>query len=408
MARSRFLTGVAAALIVALVFTACTDDKDVVRVNPVDPLFQTYVSLGNSITAGFQSAGINDSTQRQSYAVLFAQQAGTRFAIPSLQKPGCPPPIDNFATQHRVGDGTSTTCLLRTVGSVTAVINNVAVPGATSFSPAGPVVSADTVAQNALTTFILGGETQVQRAVAARPTFVSVWIGNNDVLGTALTGIVLAPGGELLVPDSATFASNLDDILDGLAAAGTIKGGVLFGVVNVSNAPLFFPAAALFNQQVKAGFDAAAGTVTTIDPNTCSPTTQSLINFAITAAIRAGTHPATVFCSPVSPPPLGDAFVLDANDLTQLGGRIAEYNEIIKERAQSLGWAYVDVNPSLVQLKLGGEIPLFPNLLDPTHAFGDFVSLDGIHPAAAAHQLIANLMIDSVNAKFGTSVPNLP
>jgi hypothetical protein len=38
-------------------------------------LMQRYVSMGNSITAGFQSDGINDSTQHLSFAVLFADAA---------------------------------------------------------------------------------------------------------------------------------------------------------------------------------------------------------------------------------------------------------------------------------------------------------------------------------------------
>ena len=78
-------------------------DADSKVLGPVDPtggaLFKTYVSIGNSITAGYQSGGINDSTQRQSYAVLLAKQMSTRFAIPSLRAPGCPPPVAREATE---------------------------------------------------------------------------------------------------------------------------------------------------------------------------------------------------------------------------------------------------------------------------------------------------------------------
>jgi len=46
-------------------------------------MFQRYVAMGNSITAGFQSGGINDSTQRRSYAVLVAVScAATGSIIP--------------------------------------------------------------------------------------------------------------------------------------------------------------------------------------------------------------------------------------------------------------------------------------------------------------------------------------
>ena len=71
-------------------------------------LMQRYVSMGNSITAGFQSAGINDSTQHLSYAVLFAEAANAPFFVPSLQGRGCPPPCTNNVTQERVGGVCST------------------------------------------------------------------------------------------------------------------------------------------------------------------------------------------------------------------------------------------------------------------------------------------------------------
>jgi len=38
---------------------------------------------------------------------------------------------------------------------------------------------------NTLTQFILGGLTQTQMMERAHPTFLSIWIGNNDVLGAA-------------------------------------------------------------------------------------------------------------------------------------------------------------------------------------------------------------------------------
>src|SRR4029077_19194557 len=84
---------------------ACTDHSaKVLGPKPTqgNGIFQSYVALGNSLTAGYQSGGINDSTQQQSYAKLLAGQMGTRYAYASIAKPGCPPPIDNFNNQTRV------------------------------------------------------------------------------------------------------------------------------------------------------------------------------------------------------------------------------------------------------------------------------------------------------------------
>jgi len=84
-----------AALAALAALGACVGDGDVL--NPaVDPaagsLFVRYVSLGNSITAGFQSAGIVDSTQRNAYPNLLARAAGgIPFQQPMFARPGCPP-----------------------------------------------------------------------------------------------------------------------------------------------------------------------------------------------------------------------------------------------------------------------------------------------------------------------------
>src|SRR5947208_8267492 len=105
-------------------------------------MFQRYVSMGNSITAGFQSAGINDSTQRQSYAVLVAAaMGGDPFYYPSLNAPGCPPPYTNIFTGARVGSGTGTTCAFRNA-NIPPYLNNLGVPYAFAADPSrngGPI-----------------------------------------------------------------------------------------------------------------------------------------------------------------------------------------------------------------------------------------------------------------------------
>src|SRR5882724_4126583 len=176
----------AAVLGFALVATACNNDQlnRPFGSTPVDALFDRYVSMGNSITAGFQSGGINDSTQVQSYAVLLARAMRAPFFPPLLNRPGCPPPYTNvFAqpTPTRVGGGTSTTCALRKISAnPPPYISNTAVPGAEVEDILNNLDTASNA--NTLTQFFLGGLTQTQMLERAQPTFVSIWIGNNDVL----------------------------------------------------------------------------------------------------------------------------------------------------------------------------------------------------------------------------------
>ena len=154
----------AAALGILLAVAACHQDQlfQPYPNGPLDPMFTRYVSMGNSITAGFQSNGINDSTQLQSYAVLLGKQMQTPFFVPLMARPGCPPPYTNVYLQTRVPPAVPNNCALRAQQAVPPpYINNVAVPGAevldgiTNF---GPGTNA-----NGLTTFFLGGFTQLGR-----------------------------------------------------------------------------------------------------------------------------------------------------------------------------------------------------------------------------------------------------
>ena len=399
--------GIAAAFVGGL--TGCSDTVGVVAgPTPVNSLFQSYVALGNSLTAGYQSGGINDSTQQESYAALLAGAMHTRYAYPALALPGCPPPIVDFTTQGRLGgqSSTSTTCALRNPASVTAALNNVAVPGATSLDP----TSVSTVTSNALTTLVLGGKTHVQRAADAQPTFVSAWIGNNDVLAAAVTGLLVptaSPVPSIGVTPEDTFEKNYRAMLRGLTSIPTVRGGALIGVVQVTAAPVLFPAEALVNGSLLPTFELYAGPVTI--GASCLPSTTSLISFEIVAAIRGGQHPPDIECTKQGNTSLGDVFVLDASEQAQLTAAVTGYNTFIKNMADSLGWAYYDPNTTLAALKAPPNscINAIPDLTSATHPFGTCVSLDGIHPTAKAHEAIVNDLMDAINSKYGTTLQHV-
>lgn len=420
MSRIHSLRGLALALGVVGIANSCSVPySDLIAPTATrGGMFDTYVAIGNSITAGYQSSGITDSTQKRSYAFLLAQAMGTRFAYPSMLNPGCPSLVNNFQTQARVS---ATPCSLRTAGTATDILNNVAVPGAWSNDPA----SLGTANSNSLTQFFLGGKSQVQKAMDAKPTFVSVWIGNNDLLGPGVSGGSCTTANAACaltlsaITTPAQFTINYDAIIDSVKKASPGVQGVLIGVVNVINAPVMFPVSTLTGV-AKATFDAIAcgaatsgcfGTGTVPIDASCTGST-ALMNAFMVFQIRTGAHPAIIACTPggasgLIPAPVGDILILTAAEQTTITTAVTAFNTYISGKATALGWAYYDPNTQLATLRTAGTVVRNTPTYGTTGTFGTGMSLDGVHPGAAVHLTIANDIIAAINAKYTSiKLPN--
>ena len=410
------LTLAGAAAIVSL--AACgEDDIDIVSPPALqDELFRTYVAMGNSITAGYQSSGILDSTQRESYALYLAGLMGTTYEYQSLNSPGCPAPVDTFGSPNRYGNVTSSTACAQLLPQRRPTVNNVAVPGATI----ADATSNNTGSTNGLTLLLSGGQSQVTRMLAADPTFVSVWLGNNDVLGAATLGLPTAQAAIPGIPGTAspgltalnTFTTRYEVMVDSIKLAKRLKGGVLVGVVDVTNIPYFFTGAQLDNPVNRAMLNAAAGRVVTVLAN-CTGNTDALIGVQILSLLRA--NPAVpVSCGKIpntsggagTDPVVGELFILDAEERAAVSARVAAYNAVIAAQAEELGFAYWDPNPTLAAQRTGATpaVPAFPNFASAVEPFGALFSLDAVHPRRLAHKVITNALAAVIDAKYGTSL----
>jgi lysophospholipase L1-like esterase len=409
--RHTFVRGVAALVLTTSALAGC--DGKSLFVNPKTPLntglFMSYVALGNSISAGYQSGGILDSTQRESFAYLLAHQAGTTYNYPSLAAPGCPPPIVNFQTGARLDGGTSTTCAARQA-PFNSTLNNVAVPGATT----NDLTAVTSPTSNALTTLILGGMTQVQKAIQANPTFVTIEIANNDWLPAGLTG-TLEPNAELgspgLTPTDSVIVQYARAV-NQLVAARPNLAGVLFGVFPLNAPGALFPAESLYtNPTLQAEFTAAAGGSVIYYPDcigTGALISIDILTFWASDAWKQTEAPNIVSCvRGVPEEPYGDFFILDAYKQDTINTAIATWDAYIHAKADSLGWGYLDPEPLFAELKGSGAIPPFPNFASATQPFGQYITLDGIHPSALAHQVLAGALIDEINAVYNTAIPAL-
>jgi len=415
-------TSLGAALVLGVLLgaSACNNDELIrpAQFVPIDPLFERYVSMGNSITAGFQSAGINDSTQGQAYPVLLARAMKSPFFAPLMNKPGCPPPFTNVFTQARLSGGTPTTCALRKTQSLPPpYISNTAVPGAEVLDIYNNLDTASNA--NPLTTFVLGGLTQAQMMQRAQPTFVSIWIGNNDVLGAATNS---ANGGDSTkITPVAAFQTRSTAAFDAVEAVGP-RGAVVIGVANVTLIP-FFSRGATYWAIDNGLVPGAAFPPTMVVDNNCAPIAtgipgargdSTLVPFPY-GALLLGTAqaggPAVLSCSDTIPQ------VVVPAELRKLLATVTAYNTFDSTQAATRGWAWVNPNPLLATLAADTAqvrpFPYFPqgnagDTVAVRRPFGRGFSLDAVHPSAATHKRIANALAQAINAKYGTSIPAIP
>jgi hypothetical protein len=418
----------AAAALATLALGACVGDGAVT--NPsVDPaggaLFIRYVSLGNSITAGFQSAGIVDSTQRNAYPNLLARAAGVPFNQPLFARPGCPP----LMTAPLVPSTAASTCV-RVDAPTTSYRGNVAVPGvriADLFAIPGGQISQ-------LYTLITGGRTVIQAMTDAQPTFVSAWIGNNDALSAALSGTLgpLAAGADSNLTRLASFQASVSALSSAITTSGA-QGAVLIGVVFADSAsPLLQPGAYFFLSRDAGGRFNGKPVNNNCSPvtplGTPNPLSANMVSFQIVSSALPEIN-----CDPASPQ--GGTYLLDSAERAVLGARIAAYNAALKAAADANGWLYVNpmdiLRPELARVTSGrfNQVRKCQLLATATTAaqfqtavlnscpvtgataapnfFGALISYDGVHPSTAAHVLIARSLAASINTKYGTFLNTL-
>lgn len=378
-------------------------------------MFQRYVALGTSIGTGIQSAGINDSTQRQSFVLLLARAMGhtlgTTFRYPSFTNPGCPPPFTNPLTGARVTPpgfptSTSMSCYVRAAGSVASAVNNLSIPSLRAMQVLNvgdlSFPATDTLK---LAQFITGGRNPADVMDQIRPTFVTLEVGANDVLGAATRG------DSTLLTDTAGFRTTFDAIAGRIAATGARA--AVSNVPDVAVIPNLSAGRWYYILKFVAPTPPFNSPLFTVNPS-CAPGPlaigdSTLFPFSTTGGILkvlSGGRAATVNCALGTADTVGTALpVLSAAERKAVRQRVNELNAIIAQEVASRGWALVDLNGELL-LQLGrGQIPAFPSLSTPTTTlFGPLFSLDGVHPNAAGHKLIARAFAAAINATYATSL----
>ena len=269
-----YMMKLAVAITTLLTLSACDTDFD----NPVGNTssysagtadFSKFVSLGDSLTAGYADSALYLSGQQNSYPAVLARQfatvGGGSFVQPLMSDNlggllfgGNPNPA--FANRLILDAATSTpepiagAPTTEVTSVITGPFNNMGVPGAKSFhlgstsygNPAG--LSGGTANPYYVRMASTSSSSMILDAASQLASFFVLWIGNNDVLSYATTGGIgtnqtgntdPTTYGSNDITDPNVFASVFNSYVTAFTTVNANVKGVLVNIPDVSSIPFF-------------------------------------------------------------------------------------------------------------------------------------------------------------------------
>jgi hypothetical protein len=378
--------------------------------------------IGDSEGAGFSANCLTKRVQVDSPSAVIARTANVAdFQQPIVNDPGlgnCMV-LTSLAPSFGFEAGNGTPANL----SLPRPYNNLSIPGCT----VGDMLRATTASQTSggscalfidlvLRNAALHAGSQVDQAIALNPTFVFHENVGNDYLGAVTSGTII--DGVTVTP-LAPFTADYNTTLTKLAAKQ--PKGIVFGVADVTSLPFTTtlppyltsggklvlvnsaPIPLLGPKGCPAGAPACpipANTLVTLNaaaylpygygiPCAVAPTLPKCNNPLPAAAIDA-SHPGAL---------------IYAADVAFLKQRGADYNTAIKAAAAASGYKYYDVNDFLLRLKAGFDLGGIT--INAAFLTGGGFSYDGIHLTPIGYALVADDLIQFMNANFNASLPRV-
>jgi hypothetical protein len=392
--------------------------------------FSRYVAVGNSLTAGYADGSLYRSGQESAYPAILSH-AFSRFG-PSDYKAPLLPGEAGWPSPKRVL-GMSSDCLgvtslgpvlstaNDTAGSSASIasqgpFNNLGVPGIRAIDFLNPIYGL----LNPYARRFFISNNPLQQLSLVQPTFFSMWIGNNDVLGYATSGGTgKSSGGSPLDPDAISgtnyFAAAVDSVLNRLMPKGSTAKGVVINIPDVTSVPFFTTVP--YNGMVLT----RQGQVDSLNL-AYQPTGISFTLGANAFVIQDNSVPVIKFRKAVageyilltvpqdslkcggwgSRKPIPAQYVLDQNEVKAVKDATTMFNGILKTAAYQRGLAYVDVNAFMTSLSSG----IMYNGVSLTTSFvkGGLFSLDGVHLTPKGNAVVANEIIRTINYVYGASL----
>ncbi len=396
---------------------ACEAEIDQYTPQAGDVDFSTYVALGTSLTAGFADNDLYRSAQINSYPNILAGQLSFVGLSGEFRQPLM---LDELGFGNRLVLGISAGSLApvpatgtpdqRNFASIAAdgPFHNLGVPGALAahllfpgYGTLNPYYGrfASNPAESSI----------IAEAVALQPSFFSLWVGNNEILGYAVQGGV---GTGITPPQE--FQAYYSAILQQLVA--TAK-GVVANIPDISSIPFFRTIP----------YDALALTQTQATMLNAAYAMAPHISFSAGAngfVVEDTAHPAGIrqlqagelvlLTLPLdrvhnegwgSSTPIPEQYYLSVDQVNNIQQAVESYNGIITSLAAQFELALVDVN----QLLVDGERGIYFDALAFNTEFvtGGVFSLDGVHLSKRGNAIVANAFIEAINLTYRASIPKV-
>lgn len=377
--------------------------------------FSKYIAVGNSLTSGFADGGLYLEGQKVAYPNLIAEKMAT-VGGGSFTSPF-------FTDAQANGSGyLSLTALVNGVPTLTPVTTNLAYRDATRLAKytgevqnlgipgmrvdlafAGPFGAANPYLERLLPDAQVGVTSYFQFIQGRSHTFFSLWLGNNDALGYATNGGVTTDATNVLT-DKSTFALLYSNLVNSLSAGG--QKGIVATIPDVTSIPYFntVTVAALLNAAKAINPAAAAIYIQTGTGAVRAATSEDLIRLPFQSAGLFGSTASSPYPYGLHPlNPIANNWVLDKDEVAKVKDYVISYNNSIKSLADSKGLAIADTYAYLNQVKTG----IIINGIGINSAFitGGAFSLDGVHLTPRGNAVIANVFINAINAKYGSTIP---
>lgn len=444
--------------------------------------FSTFVSVGNSLTAGYSDGALFIEGQENSFPNILSQQ----FALAGGGEFTQPYTNDNlgglllagqqiadtrlylsFATGSPSPTLTSGTPTTEVTNILAGPFNNMGVPGAKSFhllaSGYGNVQGVAIGSANPYYARMAtsSGASVIEDAVSLDPSFFSLWIGNNDILGFATSGgdgenqlgnYDATTYGSNDITDPVVFANVYNTLLQSLTANGAK--GIVSNLPSVTSIPYFTTvpynaipldaatasvlniAFAEYNSGLQfvvdntpyltqeeanlrmVNFVEGQNAVLILDEDLTDLTglNSSLTNMrqateddllVLTSRTFLGTtvNNNAQLINGVSVP-LEDKWVLTPQEQEAISTAQTAFNQTIESLASQYDLAFFDAKQTLNNLVGSGIVQ---NGITTTniYATGGGFSLDGVHPSPRGYAIVVNEMIDAINSKYESNLPKV-